>query len=256
MHSVDDVVAALAALHGSGAAYVYPDADNALERTVFTFKKREDEANGWLSLVEKVVPKPWPSPARALDAGCGLGAYVGGLREVFRAPLFLDADAGRAARAAAGAGEAPGRAFFAVDLDDARLRAAPFSSSFAFVQCIQVLGHVPRDRVETMLATMASLLAPGGALLLAVPFTGHPVDDFWITFLSEEARPKPMQTSGFKYDALARAPETMKLPVRHFSMTTLRHHCAAAGLVVEETLPYNWFDDVRGDLFALCRRAA
>lgn len=243
----------LAALDDA-SGYAYPDRDNHLEDMVFTFLKREKETKTWGQLVERAFGRERPFPGVALDAGCGLGAYVEPLRSRFAHALFVDADPARVRESEQRFGEPGLRSFFTIALDDERLAAAPLAGRLSFVSCVQVLGHVPTERVRVILDGFARMLRPGGWLLLGVPFTGTPYDEFWITFLDVDARPRPMITDARKYDRLARKPEAMRLPVRHFARETLRALLEESGFDVAAEEPYNWFSDTRGDLFVLAER--
>lgn len=227
--------------------YAYPDRENRLEDMVFTFQKRRDEARVWAELVSMLFGTERPLPGLALDAGCGLGGHVELLSTVFTHPFFVDADEERLVAAR----EQFERPFFHIDLSDPSW-VRGLEGRFRFVQCVQVLGHVPHEAVDPTLGALRRALEPGGALLVGVPFTGAPFDDFWITFLDGE-QPRPMLTDARKFDRLARHPEPHRLPVRHFALGTLIEHVQRAGFEVVVHKPYNWFSDVRGDLFLAAR---
>lgn len=232
-------------------AYAYPDRDNKLEDMVFTFQKRKDEARVWGELLNVFFGTARPVEGLALDAGCGLGGHAPGMLEHFRHPLFIDADAARVAELAR---RMPELKTAVVDFAGTDWARGPAEGAFRFIQCVQVFGHLPTRVVEGALAHLARALAPGGALLLGVPFTGAPMDDFWITYLDVAERPQPMQTDVRKYDRLAERPEAYRLPVRHFSVGTLVELVGRVGLEPVVHKPYNWFSDVRGDLFLLAKR--
>ena len=250
---------ALADAAAASTAYRYPDTDNQMEGTVFSFAKREDEGRSWEELLSRAFPGEGAHTrvtGLALDAGCGLGAFVQRLRARFDDVFLVDGDAARALAAARVAGDsALGEHAFALRLDDGCLLSPSLRGSFVFVQCLQVLGHVPRPVARAVMEALAHLVAPGGSLLLAVPFCGSPVDEFWVTFLDPvSGRPKPMPTSGAKYDGLAANPVGLNLPVRHFSMSSLTELVIDAGLGISATQPYHWFDELRGDLHLLAHK--
>jgi SAM-dependent methyltransferase len=246
-----DVARALAAA-ARETGYAYPDRENRLEDMVFMFEKRASEAQFYNTLLDVHVGTA-KHPGLALDVGCGLGAYVDPLRRRYAHPFFVDSDSARVAMARAKY-DAP---FFTFDLfDDAPLARdveEALTGAFSLVQCIQVLGHIETVRVVHALTRMCSLLDDDGVLLFAVPFTGAPFDDFWITFLDGE-KPRPMPTDVRKYDRLARHPENVRLPVRHFALETLHALLDESGLSPVVHQPYNWFSDVRGDLFMVAKK--
>ncbi len=233
-----------------GDPYAYPDEDNHLEDMVFTFEKRSAEARVYGELLGLAFGTARSVPGLALDAGCGLGAHAARLQERFTHPCFVDADARRLKKAAGGG---DGDRYFVVDLTSPAWASGAAEGAFTFIQCVQVLGHVPLASVQPALTACARALAPGGHLLIGVPFVGSPMDDFWITFLDGE-QPRPMPTDARKYDRLARAPQPLRLPVRHFALGTLIEAHQQAGLEVVQHKPYNWFSDVRGDLFVLAKK--
>lgn len=254
---VDPVVERLRSLTAAASTRRYPDTDNQMEEGVFSFAKREDEARVWNELLDVVTGGGRaPEHARALDAGCGLGAHAGPLAERFRDPLLLDADPGRARAAAARLGWGFGKRVFVSRVDDGSLLHPDLAAAFAFVQMVQVAGHLPLRAVATSLEAMRHLLAPGGHLLLAVPFTGGPRDLTFVTTVDGEGRVRPAPVDAAAYDALARAPVDGTLHVRHFCMTSLLSALAMAGLEVVDTRPYHWFSHDTGDIFALARRPA
>lgn len=236
----------------------YPDTDNQMEAGVFSFAKREDEARVWEELLDVVTAgRPRPDAALALDAGCGLGAHAEGLAARFVDPILLDADEGRARATAARIGGEVGGRVFVARVDDDTLLDPALAGAFAFVQMVQVLGHLPVRSVRRALDVAHHLLAPSGFLLVAVPFTGGDVDLTFVTALDDETgrvAPRPVDLA--TYDALARAPRDGQLHVRHFCMTTLRSALMMSGFDVVETRPYHWFSHDTGDLFALARRRA
>ena len=239
----------LRAITRAAPAFAYPDTDNQMEEGVFTFAKRTDEADVWASLVP-----PGPDDGLALDAGCGLGAHAERLAQRFPRTVLLDADAGRARAAAARLGWPFAERVFVARVDDGSLEHDDLAGVFTFVQLVQVLGHVPHRAVDASLRAMRHLLAPGGTLLAAVPFAGTPMDLCFVTALDDDGKVRPRRVDAPAYDALARAPEPHRLPVRHFSMTSIMSAFAMAGLTIMKTQPYHWFSHDTGDVFILARR--
>ena len=243
--------AALRAASERSKEYQYPDFDNQMEDTVFT--DRHDERRAWFELISRV---PGVRDGIALDAGCGLGAYVAQLRAHFADALFVDGDARRAAATALIAGEGvPGTSVFAARLDGDALAAPELVGAFSFVQCLQVLGHVPRDAARVVVRRLASLVAHDGRLMLAVPFCDGLEDQFLVVSGKQGAPPRATEISAERYDCLATTPEAAELPVRHFSLSSVRALCADVGLVLENAQRYHQFEAGRGDLLAVSRHA-
>jgi SAM-dependent methyltransferase len=243
--------AALRAASERSDAYQYPDFDNHMEDTVFA--ERDGERRAWEELFSRM---PRARDGIALDAGCGLGAYVAPLRAHFADAVFVDGDARRAAATALVAGEGvPGTSVFAARLDGDALGAPELVGAFSFVQCLQVLGHVPQDAALAVVRRLASLLAHDGRLLLAVPFCEGPEDQFLVVSGEPGEPPRSTEISSERYDRLATIPKAAELPVRHFSMSSVRALCADVGLILEDAQRYHQFEAGRGDLFAVSRRA-
>lgn len=270
---------ALAVASAGSTTTTYPDTDNQMEDGVFSFAKRDDEARCWNTLLDGLGHSPHsPQAGPALDVGCGLGAFVAPLRERFAEAFFIDRDAGRLQAAARHAGltagsdrrlnptpnnlnnqnfsptpSAESNGFFV--LDPLAGTGAGLVGRFAFVQAIQVLGHLARADAVRMTQTLAGWLAPGGHLLLALPFTGTPFDVHVVTrYVDGMDQPRPHPVSASRFDEEARSPQPARLPVRHFSMGSIHALAADANLEVRDTRPYHWFNDTTGDLFAVLAR--
>lgn len=243
--------AALRRLDATGAASVrYPDTDNQMETGVFSFAKRDDEQRVWAELVN-VVTNGHRADGVALDVGCGLGAHALPLRERFAHVILVDADAERARSAA----QRTGAPAYCARIDDASLAMPELAGAFAFVQLVQVLGHLPLRAVGPALERVHQLLAPGAHMLVAVPFTGGDRDVTFVTSFDPAVnKVRPREIAPHEYDALARAPREGELHVRHFSMTSLLSAFAMARFDVVTTKPYHWFSHDTGDILALVRK--
>lgn len=105
------------------------------------------------------------APASALDVGCGDGYFIGRLGAAVsrRVGVDLAEPALRFARA------------FHPDVTFLHASAESLNEQFALVTAIEVLEHVPDDRVSAFLRALAARLAPGGTLLLSVPTTNVPL---------------------------------------------------------------------------------
>jgi SAM-dependent methyltransferase len=235
-----------------GASLRYPDTDNQMESGVFSFAKRDDEQRVWRELMD-VVTSGQKQDGVALDVGCGLGGHAKLLAERFAHVILVDADAARARSAA----ERTGAPVFCARIDDGSLQVPELASAFAFVQLVQVLGHLPLRAVRAALECVHHLLAPGAHVLVAVPFTGTDRDLTFVTsFDPATNKVRPREVAPHEYDALARAPREGELHVRHFSMTSLLSAFAMTGFDVVTTKPYHWFSHDTGDIFALARKCA
>jgi hypothetical protein len=108
--------------------------------------------------------------------------------------------------------------------------------------------------VPTILDSLASLLAAGGAMILAVPFTNGAFDEHWVVQADPSGGCRSSWTTPDSYDFLASAPPEGVLPVRHFSLPGIKSELVRAGLLFEAAEPYNWFSARRADIFVLARK--
>jgi SAM-dependent methyltransferase len=246
------VVASLGAVPAS--EYRYPDSGEQLEESVFPIEKRPEEHTRWRQMVDRAFGAQRPFSGIALDAGCGLGTHTRALAQTFSFLISIDADPRRVAVAERAAGGDPNLSFFAMPLE--HLVLAALDGVLHFIHCVQVLGHVPQVAVTPILDAFFGILAPGGALFLAVPFTNQAFDEYWMVRALGGGQVSSAWTAPDSYDALARAPQKGLLPVRHFSLPSIQSELARAGLVFEAAQPYNWFDKRRADLFVLARKPA
>jgi len=140
----------------------YADVYRTLHERHWWWRARESYLLGWL---ERLRPAGGFGPI--LDVGCGAALWFDRLR-AFGEPEGLEGDAALAAAAA--------------ERDRARVYAQPFDERFqpgkryGLVLMLDVLEHIEDDRAA--LRHVASLLAPGGLLVVTVPafealWTGH-----------------------------------------------------------------------------------
>jgi SAM-dependent methyltransferase len=112
----------------------------------------------------RTVESALPARGKALlDVGCGPGTFLGSFARGFESRLGLDLAAAQidyASRAYGG----PGTEFRVADLRDARL-----SDRFDAVVAIEVVEHLPRAVVASLLAATREALVPGGTLVLTTP---------------------------------------------------------------------------------------
>jgi SAM-dependent methyltransferase len=105
-----------------------------------------------------------PADARILEVGCGAGAALHVLEQVFPSAsvvgMDLFAEGLRLAQARCRA-----------SLLQARIEAHPFGTQFDLVGIFDVLEHVDHD--DRALESIRDLLAPGGSLALTVPAGRH-----------------------------------------------------------------------------------
>jgi SAM-dependent methyltransferase len=115
-----------------------------------------------ISPLTSIIEAALPPAGRVLEAGCGLGPYVILLRERGRAIAGADwsLDALRRCRAAA-----PAAPVAAMDLRSLAVR----SGALAAYVSLGVVEHDPAGP-DAIVAEAARVLAPGGRLLLSVPY--------------------------------------------------------------------------------------
>jgi SAM-dependent methyltransferase len=234
--------------------YRYPDPAEQLDESVFPIEKRPEEHARWRQMVDRAFGGERPHPGLALDAGCGLGTHTRALAEAFSFVISIDADPRRLAIAQRNVPSGSNFGFFALPLEHPAMRDSGLDAAFHFVHCVQVLGHVPEKAVPPILESFSRMLAPGGALFLAVPFTNQPFDEHWMVRALDGGKVSSAWTTPDSYDSLAAAPPNGLLPVRHFSLPSIKTELARAKLVFEAAQPYNWFDKRRADIFILARK--
>jgi SAM-dependent methyltransferase len=140
-------------------------------------------ALGWRSLLIHgdpcVVDRWWwlrahlrSGAMRTLDAGCGNGAfsiYAARLGNEVVAASFSPSEIQSARRRAELLG-VRGISFEALDLREIDSRRAELGS-FDHIICLETIEHMNDD--AAVVRSLASLLEPGGRLLLSAPFEGH-----------------------------------------------------------------------------------
>ena len=223
----------------------YPDAAAAIEAKLPP-TKREAERRLWAEAVDRAFGPQRPVDGLALDAGCGDGEYLAELSDCFEDALGFDADARRVAVSRKRCPEVPSFA----------LKVAPdavpvLAGQLRFAQCLQVLGHVSTSAAAGLVTRLAGWLSPGSPLLLALPYTNQPFDDFRI---SEIAVAESRRVEREEYDRVADDPQPGTLPVRHFSMPSVLALLAGARLSQDWTSPYGWLSYEHADLMVLARK--
>ncbi|HEY3447269.1 MAG TPA: methyltransferase domain-containing protein [Myxococcales bacterium] len=225
--------------------YRYPDAAAAIEAKLPP-TKREAERRLWAEALDRSFGQAHPVPGTALDAGCGDGEYLPDLAARFEHAFGLDADARRIAAAHQ---RCPAVRCFPLEVSSEAL--PELDGQLCFAQCLQVLGHVSCVGSEKVMSRLAGWLAPGAHLLLAVPYTNEPFDDFRV---SELGVAESHRVEREAYDAAADAPRAGTLPVRHFAMPSVQALLAAARLAPEWSSPYGWLSYQHADLMILARK--
>lgn len=226
--------------------YRYPDAAAAIEAKLPP-TKREAERRLWAEAIDRAFGQARPFRGVALDAGCGDGEYLPDLFERFEHVVGLDADRRRVAEAKKRCPDVP---TFPLEVSP-RSDIPALGGRLCFVQCLQVLGHVSCGGSDAVMSRLAGWLAPGAHLLLAVPYTNEPFDDFRISELGV-AESHPVEKED--YDAAAESPRAGTLPVRHFSMPSVQQLLGAARLAPEWSSPYGWLSYQHADLMILARK--
>ncbi|MFH1807697.1 MAG: class I SAM-dependent methyltransferase [Pseudomonadota bacterium] len=246
------------ALDGDSSApptpYRYPDAEEAQPRGSFPIATRQAETALWLELVERARARSGRADL-ALDAGCGWGYYTAQLARRYAAVIAVDADPLRVEQARATLAADDTQVHFAVlGLEDDRLRHPSLRGQFDLVLCAQVLGHVAVGQDLRILQTLTALLAPGSAVLLSVPYTNLPVDDFRAAAPADDGKMRGRISNPGEFEQLVRTPSATELPVRHYAMPTILGALKAVGLHVEEHHPCSWYSYEHADLWLLARR--
>ncbi|MGC4119880.1 MAG: class I SAM-dependent methyltransferase [Myxococcales bacterium] len=232
--------------HRPASAYRYPDAAAAIEAKLPP-TKREAEHRLWAEGLDRAFGPTRPIGGVALDAGCGDGYYLADLARRFEHPFGLDADARRIEDARR---RCPSVPTFPLEISgDQDL--PELAGQLAFIQCLQVLGHLSCPAAEKVLSRLTGWLAPGAYLLFAVPYTNEPYDDFRISELGV-AESHPVERE--EYDTAAEAPRAGTLPVRHFAMPSVQALLGTARLSQVWTSPYGWLSYQHADLMVLARK--
>ncbi len=152
---------------------------------------------GWRSLLingDPCVLDRWlwlrkhlrPGHARTFDAGCGNGAfaiYAAQAGNEVLAASFSEREQEHARRRAGALG-VRGIEFRILDLREIEDHRAELGS-FDQIICLETIEHVADD--ESLLASLVTLLRPGGQLLLSAPFDGHH------PLYTEERHPSPVE---------------------------------------------------------------
>lgn len=234
--------------------YAYPDPRGRLSDLPLVDQERTDEREILAELWEKAAPGGGPAAGIALDAGCGLGPHSQELRTRFEYVLSIDGDSRRLRTATASLNECERHRFCTVSLTDQTLDHPVFRGAFRFIQCIQVIGHIPLEAQVELPQRLARLLEPGGLLILALPFTHLEADELSKSHLSLNRESPGEPIDHREYDQLARHPPPGVLPVRHFSLMSVRQLLEPTGLLPISMHDYGWKTATRGDLLILAER--
>ena len=251
------MLAQLVAAERSDQTYRYAEPQPAPGVDSDPHQQRVHEATIWNELVDRVCGPTRPHPGLVLDAGCGTGVHLAELAARFRHVLAIDADPARiAVLRAAGRADGDRVGCATLRLQDAALRDPLLQGQFALVHCIQVLGHVTTGDLPLILDTFGRLLAPGGHLLLAVPFTNRERDGFLVATRLDDGSVRGRGSDQRECDRLVAAPEPGQLPVHHFAQLTLMAAMRSVGLAIVGEQPYNWFSFEHADMMLLAQKRA
>ena len=144
-------------------------------------------------------PHLLPAQGPVLDLGCGMGDWLAYLREHNEQATGIDTNAyeiercrqrGLDAECADGLGW---------------LEAHP--ETYALITLMQVIEHIPRDRLGTLLAALAGALRPGGRLLLETLNPAHPLALSMFYNDPTHQRPLPVEYLAFLAQIAGLAPE-------------------------------------------------
>ncbi|MER5833172.1 HAD-IA family hydrolase [Streptomyces sp. NPDC002130] len=115
-----------------------------------------------------------PSPALAVDVGCGSSFHAAAMTQLFSCPVVrIDLTEAALRRSSTPSGELPSPV--SVQADAARLPLHDASSDFTL--CAELLEHVPDP--ESVLGELSRVTRPGGLLVLAVP---NSIEGTWPLF--------------------------------------------------------------------------
>lgn len=101
---------------------------------------------------------------RLLDYGCGDGTFVAMVHAGFRETVGWDVDSAQIAGCQSRLGHLPG-----VRFEPASTASAPSSASWDVVTCMEVLEHCVDAERRRVLDRLASLVRPGGLVVISVP---------------------------------------------------------------------------------------
>jgi SAM-dependent methyltransferase len=103
---------------------------------------------------------------RLLDYGCGDGTFVAMIHTDFRDTIGWDVDPGQIAECQSRLGHLPGVRF---EVAPAASDANPAAASWDVVTCMEVLEHCVERERRRVLDVLASLVRPGGLVVISVP---------------------------------------------------------------------------------------
>lgn len=158
-----------------------------------------DVSQNTAALLEAIAGKP---PFRLLDFGCGPGRDLRYFRDLGHDPVGLDGSENLATLAR----DHAGAEVWVQDFGDPDLPKSHFDGIFANAS----LFHVPRDRIEAVLATLLDSLVPGGVLFASMP-RGNDDEGFsgkrYGVYYRDETWLELVEKAGFE-------------PIRHFHRPT------------------------------------
>jgi SAM-dependent methyltransferase len=251
------LLARVVAAEQGDATYRYAEPSPAPGVESDPHQLRDKEAALWSELIDRACGPLRPHPGLALDAGCGTGVHLAELAARYRHVLAIDADPARIATLrAAGRADGDRVGCATLCLQDPALRDPLLQEQFALVHCIQVLGHVATGDLPLILDTLGRLLAPGGHLLLAVPFTNRERDGFLVATRLADGTVRGRDSDQRECDRLIAAPAPGQLPVHHFAQLTLLAAIRSSGLAIVDQQPYNWFSYEHADMMVLAQKRA
>ncbi|MCP4549796.1 MAG: class I SAM-dependent methyltransferase [bacterium] len=105
------------------------------------------------------------NPESILDVGCGDGRFAGMIATKVKRTIGVDLSSQAIAFAQA----------FYPDVDFRAVDAADLTETFDVVISIEVLEHIPDDRVDGFIKTLNDRTNPGGRIIITVPSTNTPV---------------------------------------------------------------------------------
>ncbi len=226
-------------------SYRYPDTG---DHVTGMFIRRHEPYDGyWTASEDRALGKVAGKLAgilgsreqvKALDAGCGEGRLLPWLAGFSADITAADPDPDRLAKASETVVEDTGFSFTVSPITE--LGGGPYD----LVICSHVIQHVPTPDVGPILRRLATITAPGGALVLA--HSRSPIGQGAFSLDSVEAggEVRSRRVSREEFDKALRDGDGPALPVHYLDPAEVAADAAAAGWRTEWEWTYHVLDDL------------